>query len=361
MAECAWWTPARFAARRANLETRAALIAAIRGFFREREFVEVETPALQVSPGVEPHLIAFETALREPFPAGVGHGEAGHAGAGRPFYLHASPELAMKKLLVAGLPKLFQIARCFRNGERSAIHHPEFTMLEWYRAGASCRDLMDDCRALLRACAAALAPARFRRAGRSSDPFGDWSRLSVAAAFERYAGIDLRATAPDPACPDAGRLRAEAQRIGVRTDPGDGWDDVFFRIFLERIEHRLGAPTPTLLYDYPVSMAALARARPSDPAVAERFELFVCGLELANGYSELTDPVEHRRRFERDRARKEESSGPYYPIDEEFMAAQEQGLPDCAGISLGVDRLAMLATGAAAIEEVLWAPVAVAD
>jgi lysyl-tRNA synthetase class 2 len=343
-----WWRPDEFAARKPNLEARMAVIAAIRRFFAERDFAEVETPALQVSPGIEPHLIAFETELAEPF----------QDGARRNLYLHTSPEFAMKKLLVAGQPRIYQLARCYRNGERSATHHPEFTMLEWYRTGADYRALMDDCEELLRAVMAAVPAAALVRGEKRSDPGAEWEYLTVAEAFRRDAGIDVLATAPDPLAPDAGLLRAETDRIGVYSSPSDSWEDIFFRVFLARIEGGLGVDAPTVLYDYPVSMAALSRAKPDDPRLAERFELYVSGLELANAFSELTDAAEQRRRFETDVARKRELFGSAYPIDEDFLAALDHGLADCAGIALGVDRLVMLATGAPRIEDVLWAPVA---
>ena len=343
-----WWRPDVFAAREPYLDGRRAVIAAIRRFFAERDFAEVETPALQVSPGIEPHLIAFETELAEPFQDGDRQN----------LYLHTSPEFAMKKLLVAGQPRIFQLARCFRNGERSATHHPEFTMLEWYRTGADYRALMTDCEALLRAIMAAVPANALVRGEKRSDPGAEWEYVSVAEAFRRDAGIDVLATAREPLAPDADLLRAEADRIGVYTSPSDSWDDIFFRIFLARIEGGLGVGAPTILYDYPVSMAALSRVKPGDPRLAERFELYVAGLELANAFSELIDAAEQRRRFEADLARKRELFGAAYPIDQDFLAALEYGLPDCAGIALGVDRLVMLATGAATIEDVLWAPVA---
>src|SRR5712692_1157359 len=194
-----WWRPERFAAKRVHLETRGRVTAAIRHFFAARGFAEVDTPALQISPGLEPHLMAFATELVEP-----GEGR-------RPRYLHTSPEFAMKKLLVAGVPRLFQLARVFRNGERGATHHPEFTMLEWYRAHASYRDLMDDCEALLGDALTAAGGAAFRWQGRSADPTGSWQRLSVAEAFERWCGIDLLATAPDPERPSLERLATAAR------------------------------------------------------------------------------------------------------------------------------------------------------
>jgi lysyl-tRNA synthetase class 2 len=340
-----WWRPERFQARLPALEARARVIAAVRRFFAERQFLEVETPALQVSPGLEPHLVAFRTTLETP-------GETP-----APRYLHTSPEFAMKKLLVAGLPRIFQLAHVYRNNERGATHHPEFLMLEWYRAGAGYEDLMADCEVLLREALAAAGVAEFRRGGRRADPSGPWRRLTVAESFADYCGIDLLATMPDPERPDAGALAAAARRAGVVPHEGDDWEDLFFRIFLERIEPHLGDGAPTILYDYPVSMAALSRPKPADPRLAERFELYVCGLELANAFGELTDAEAQRARFEADQARKEALYGERYPVDEDFLAALAHGMPESAGIALGLDRLVMLATGAEEIEDVLWAPV----
>jgi lysyl-tRNA synthetase class 2 len=340
-----WWRPERFARKREFLAARERIVAAMRGFFAAREFVEVETPALQVCPGMEPHLMAFETGLDE---AGDGR---------RTRYLHTSPEFAMKKLLVAGVPRLFQLARVFRNGERSATHHPEFTLLEWYRAHASYRDLMDDCEGLLGDALKAAGGAAFSWRGRSTDPARPWQRLTVAEAFERWCGIDVLATALDPERPSLGRLADAARLLGIAPHAGDDWEDLFFRIFLERIEPELGVGAPTILLDYPISMAALARPKPDDPRLAERFEVYVCGLELANAFGELTDAAVQRRRFQADQARKQARYGFSYPIDEDFLAALAAGMPPSAGIALGFDRLVMLATGAQGIEDVLWAPV----
>src|SRR5689334_12814392 len=210
-----WWHPDRLAAKRATLEARARIAAAVRQFFAERGYAEVETPALQVSPGLEPHLVAFTTELVEP-----GEGRAVR-------FLHTSPEFAMKKLLVAGVPRLFQLARVFRNAERGATHHPEFTMLEWYRAHAGYRDLMDDCEGLLRDALAAAGGAAFRWQGRSADPAQPWQRLTVAQAFERWCGIDLMATAPDPAKPSLERLADAARPLGIAPHAGDDWEDLF--------------------------------------------------------------------------------------------------------------------------------------
>ncbi len=340
-----WWRPDRHAARRPNLLKRQVILAAIRAFFQARDFVEVETPALQLSPGLEPHLMAFETLLEQP------------DGSGSRLYLHTSPEFACKKLLAAGEPRLFTLARVWRNRERSATHHPEFTMLEWYRAGADYESLMADCEGLLAAVAAAAGTAHLTWKGHRVDPAGSFERLTVAEAFRRHAGIDLLATAPDPWNPDAAALAEQARRAKVRVAPDDDWADIVTRVMLERIEPNLGRDRPTFLIDYPVSLAALSRPKPGDPRVAERFELYVNGLELANAFSELTDAAEQRRRFEADVALKERLYRQRYPIDEDFLAALES-MPSAAGSALGVDRLVMCAVGAARIEEVLWAPVA---
>jgi lysyl-tRNA synthetase class 2 len=341
----AWWRKERFQQKRATLALRGRVLAAIRGFFAARGFVEVETPALQASAGLEPHLRAFATQLTAP-------GEAP-----RRRYLHTSPEFAMKKLLVAGMPRIFQLAHCFRDGERSATHHPEFTMLEWYRAGAGYRDLMADCEELLRAVLAASGRERFTWRGRSADPGAPWRYVSVTEAFERCCGIDLLATAPDPAAPSVSLLAAAAAPLGIAPHPGDDWEDLFFRLFLEKIEPELGLGAPAILYDYPIAMAALAREKPGEPRLAERFELYLCGLELANAFGELTDAAAQRRRFLADQETKRRRYGETYPIDEDFLAALEAGMPESAGIALGVDRLVMLASGADTIEDVLWAPV----
>jgi lysyl-tRNA synthetase class 2 len=263
----------------------------------------------------------------------------------------------MKKLLVAGLPQIWQLAHVFRDGERSATHHPEFSMLEWYRAGASWRDLIGDCEALLRLAQLAAGAEALVWRGRSADARRPFQRLSVAQAFARYAGIDLLATAPDPLRPDLAVLAAAASAVGIEPHPGDDWEALYFRIFLDRVEPNLGLGAPTVLHGYPVSMAALARRDPEDPRLAERFELYACGLELANAFGELTDPAEQRARFRADQKRKQALYGETYPIDEDFLEALECGMPPSAGIALGFDRLVMLATGAQDIEEVLWAPV----
>jgi lysyl-tRNA synthetase class 2 len=340
------WRPDRLARRLPYLEKRNRIQRALRAWFEAEGFVEVETPALQVAPGMEVHLRAFATEVEAP------DGRRGR------LWLHTSPEFAMKKLLAGGVPHLFQFARVWRNGERSDLHHPEFTMLEWYRAGTGYEALMEDCQTLLRVAMQAVAGRHLVWRGATCDAAQPAERLGVADAFRRHAGIDLLATAPDPLAPDARLLAVAARDAGIGVRPDDTWEDIFFRIMLERIEPHLGVGRPTILHDYPVTMAALSRPKPSDPRLAERFELYVCGVELANAFGELTDVAVQRRRFEADMATKRRLYGEAWPVEEDFLAALAHGLPDCAGIALGFDRLAMLATGAARIEDVLWLPVA---
>ncbi len=238
-------------------------------------------------------------------------------------------------------------------------------MLEWYRAGQGWRVVAADCEALVRTASAVSAERRggkpdLHRKGKSCDPLRDWDYLSVADAFERHCRIDLLATTPDALNPDRDSLAAAARRIDVRVGDDDDWETIFFRLFLDRIEPNLGIGAPTILLDGPLSMAALARQNPHDSRVAERFEVFICGLELANGFGELTDAAEQRRRFEADCAKKQALYGHSYPIDEDFLAALARGMPESAGIALGFDRLVMLCTGAATIEDVIWAPVVTA-
>ncbi len=324
------------------LEMRARLTAATRAFFAARDFLEVETPALQVSPGLEPHLMAFATEL-----------VSADQQSRRPLYLHTSPEFAMKKLLAAGLPRIFQLAHVFRNGERASTHHPEFTMLEWYRPG-DYAGVIEDTTQMMVHLSAIAGGGRVNWRGIGCDLAAVPEIVTVQAAFARHAGgIDLLSTAGDVRA-----LAEQARRIGVRVGEGDRWDDLALRILAERIEPSLGAGRPAFLTEYPAEMASLARLKPGDPDVAERVELYVCGLELANGFGELTDADEQRRRFTADMDLKERLYGVRYPLDEGFLSALAHGLPQCAGMALGFDRLVMLLTGAEDIEDVLWAPVA---
>jgi lysyl-tRNA synthetase class 2 len=340
-----WWTPHVHADRRPRLMTRNAIAAALRLWFAENGFIEVQTTALQVSPGNEAHLAAFATEAIQP------------DGSRQPFYLHTSPEFACKKLLAAGEKRLFSFGPVYRNRERGPLHHPEFTMVEWYRAGEAYESLMRDCAAFLALAAERAGTNRFSFRGRSADPFAEPQRLTVAEAFSHYAGIDLLATVLDDGSTDENRLRAALASANVRAAPDDNWADLFSRVMVERIEPNLGQGRATVLCDYPVSEAALARPSGRDPRVAERFELYCCGIELANGFGELTDAAEQRRRFEIEMDEKERVYGERYPIDEDFLKALAV-MPDASGIALGFDRLVMLATGAARIDDVIWTPLA---
>jgi lysyl-tRNA synthetase class 2 len=343
-----WWHPVEYARRRPYLLARNRMTAAIRTFFAGQGFVEVETPALQVSPGMEPHLHAFATELQT------------DGGRRRRLYLHTSPEFACKKLLAAGEPRLFTLARVWRNRERSPRHAPEFTLLEWYRSPGDYRELVEDCRQLLREVAQGLGIKAYRQNDLACDPFADWEEITVVDACRRFADVDLLASLAVPERPDRERLAKDAAAAGVRVAGDDSWSDIFTKVMFARVEPRLGRAVPTVLLDYPVPEAALARRKPGEPRLAERFELYVAGLELANAFGELTDAAEQRARFEADQALKERLYGERYPLDEELLQALPQ-IGSATGIALGVDRLAMLATGAASIDDVLWAPVARVD
>lgn len=325
------WQPDNLAARLPFLRRRTLLTAATRAFFAARGYTEVETPYAVRTPGEEVHLRAFRT-------------EREHVdGVRTPLWLHTSPEFAMKKLLVGGAGPIFQLARVWRNGEGSDLHAPEFTMLEWYRPAADMRSLIEETTALLRA----VLPLAVTCRGVTTD-LSRIECLTMAEAFARYAGADLLATAAD--------ARALAAAAGTRLRDGETWEDLFFRLLLERVEPHLGRAHPTFLTHWPAAQAALARRDPLDRRVAERFELFVCGIELANAFVELTDPAEQRERFQEDRARRHAVSGPDWPLDEDFLAALAFGMPQTAGIALGFDRLTMIASGASRIGQVLWLP-----
>ena len=340
-----WWTPHRHADRRPRLLQRNAIAAAIRDWFAQRDFVEVQTAALQVSPGNETHLSAFATEAVLP------------GGSRSPLYLHTSPEFACKKLLAAGEQRIFSFGPVYRNRERGPLHHPEFTMLEWYRAGETYGSLMRDCAALLALAAERAGAKKFAFRGREADPLAEPERLTVADAFARHAGIDLLRTVAADGSTDRDALHAAVDQAGLRTAPDDSWTDLFSRVMVERVEPNLGTGRATILYEYPISEAALARPKAADPRVAERFELYCCGVELANAFGELTDPEEQRRRFAADMDEKEKIYGERYPIDEDFLAALAI-MPQASGSALGFDRLAMLAVGARTVEDVIWTPVA---
>jgi lysyl-tRNA synthetase class 2 len=325
------WHPDSFAARLPFLRRRGLVTAATRAFFSARGYTEVETPHAVPTPGEEVHLHAFRTEREYP------------DGTRELLWLHTSPEFAMKELLVAGAGPIFQLGRVWRNGEGSDLHAPEFTMLEWYRPGADMDSLIEEAAAYLRAVLPPVVTCRD-----VTTDLAHVERLTVAEAFARYVGADVLATANDAA--------ALAAAAGTRLRDGETWEDLFFRLLLERVEPRIGRAHPTFLTHWPAAQAALARRNPADPRVAERFELFVCGIELANAFVELTDAAEQRARFLADRARRHAISGHDWELDEDFLAALAFGMPPSAGIALGFDRLAMIASGANRIDQVLWLP-----
>ncbi|UFZ05569.1 EF-P lysine aminoacylase GenX [Bradyrhizobium ontarionense] len=336
-----WWSPQRHADVRPFLLARAAITRALRAWFDEQGFTEVETGILQVSPGNETHLHAPATEL------------TGADGARARRYLRTSPEFACKKLLAAGERRIFEFARVFRDRERGDLHLPEFTMLEWYRADAPYDAIMADTIVIIAHAAQATGIRQFAFRGRTADPFAEPELLTVADAFARYAGIDLLATIRDGAG-DRDALAAGVQGK-IRISDDDTWSDLFSKVLVEHVEPRLGQGRLTVLYEYPTPEAALARVKAGEPRVAERFEVYACGVELANGFGELTDAAEQRRRFEDEMTEKERRYGERYPLDEDFLAAVAE-MPQASGVALGFDRLVMLAAGAVRIDQVVWTP-----
>ena len=336
-----WWSASGHADRKPFLMARNEITRAIRTWFDELGFAEVETGILQVSPGNETHLHAPRTQLHRA------------EGARATRYLRTSPEFACKKLLAAGEQKIFEFARVFRDRERGDLHLPEFTMLEWYRADRTYDAVMADGIAVIARAAQATGIRQFSFRGRVADPFAEPERLTVADAFERYAGIDLLATIAG-GNGDRARLAAAAEgRVRITDD--DTWSDIFSKVLVEHIEPNQGQGRLTILLEYPVPEAALARAKPSDPRVAERFEIYACGVELANGFGELTDAGEQRHRFTLAMDEKQRRYGERYPLDEDFLDAVAH-MPEASGVALGFDRLVMLASGAIRIDQVVWTP-----
>ena len=338
-----WWQPHVHADRAPLLRLRGRIKAGLRAFFEERGFTEVECGILAASPGNEAHLHAFATSLTGP------------DGAETPVYLHTSPEFAAKKLLAAGETQIFEFARVFRNRERTVLHAPEFTMLEWYRAGADVDVVMEDAIALVRLAAGIAGTQSLRHKDQACDPFAEAERLSVAEAFLLHAGVEITDTLSTTGDNDRGTLATRARRAGLVITEKDNWSDIFSKVLAARVEPRLGLERLTLLTDYPRSEAALARPKPDDPRLSERFELYGCGVELANGFGELTDAAEQRARFIAEMDEKERIYGMRYPLDEDFLAALAT-MPPASGVALGFDRLVMLATGAPNIDQVLWTP-----
>lgn len=321
----------RLAPRLHRLHARAAIRTAVRAWFEEQDFLEVETPARVPSPGQEVHLDAIA------------------ASDGR--FLITSPEYHMKRLVAAGLPRIVQMGRCWRGGETGSHHQPEFTMIEWYRAGAALDDIARDCEAILQVAARAVS-----RAGEGEVPSPDaklatklaapFERVTVRQVLQRYAGIDLHGDET------ASELRAAAASAGCHVAADASWDDVFFQIFLDKVEPHLGVGQPTFVFDWPLPLGALARRKVEDSRLVERFELYAGGLELANAFGELTDPAEQRARFVAEADHRRRLGKTVYPVDEKLLLALAHMPPTC-GVALGFDRLVMLVTGAEAIRDVV--------
>jgi len=335
-----FWSKEAYAERKPFLQKRRAIAEAVRRFFASEGFVEVETAALQVSGGNEPHISTFGVEL------------LGAAGEKSRLFLHSSPEFSCKKLLAAGETRIFTLAKVFRNRERGPLHHPEFTMLEWYRAREPLSRLIEDCAGLLTVAAEAAGTDSFLWGDRMADAFEEPEVLTLCEAFDRHAGLDL-----ERLLDDRNGLAKAAASLGIRVVADDGWSDLFSKILCEKIERHLGRGRATVLIDYPASEAALAREKLEDSRFCERFELYLCGVEIANGFGELTDSGEQRRRFEAAEAKRAALYGERRPIDEDFLEALD-AMPEASGVALGFDRLVMLAAGATRIEQVLWTPVA---
>lgn len=314
--------------RRGNLAARSRMMAALREFFGGRDFLEVETPLRVPTPGLEVHLAAVPSQDR---------------------WLITSPEYQMKRLLAGGMERIYQVCRCFRAGEDGPHHQPEFTMLEWYRAWEDLDAIARDTEQLVAHVAQAVnGKPEVRVGGKKLRVDGPWLRMSVAEAMYDFAGIAVRGDE------SPGELAVNVREAGIELGNARHWDDIFYCAFVEKVEPALARlDRPVLLNDWPVALAALARRKDGNPAVVERFEAYLGGVELANAFGELTDPLEQRARFEDDRTTRRVRGLPQYTIDEKLLAALGEGLPPCAGIALGVDRLAMLVVGAASIRDVI--------
>lgn len=336
-----WFSPERHQDRRGFLLARTGILAALRNWFSQRDFLEVDVPALVTSPGNEAHLHAFATTL------------INADGSRETRYLHTSPEFACKKLLAAGEQRIFALGHVFRNRERTPTHAPEFAMLEWYRAGEDYRIVIEDTLALVRLAADTTARSVWHWKDRACEVHAEAEWLSVNEAFKRHAGVDLLATLNADGSANRDLL---ARRSPVAFQPAETWSDIFSRILVEKVEPHLGTGNLTVLYEYPAVEAALARTCAHDKRVAERFELYACGVELCNGFGELTDAAEQRRRFVAEMDVKERVYGERYPLDEELLQALRI-MPPASGVALGIDRVIMLATGATQVDQVQWVPV----
>lgn len=323
---------------------REKVIKAIRYFFDDQGFHEVETPILIAHPPAESYVDVFETKLLDR------HRQSTKA------YLSTSPEVPLKKLLVAGIGNCYCLTKSFRNMEtQSNLHNPEFTILEWYRVNANYMDIMKDCEELLLSILHSLNSSissnnRLVYQGKTIDLTPPWERLTITEAFKKWAHVDFDTFF------DTKYAKRIAQKKGYHIEPKTTWEQIFNQIFLNDIEPHLGRGKPTILYDFPSSMAALAKKKASDPRFAERFEFYIAGLELGDAYSELTDWKEQERRFERELSELRRLGKTVYDYDHDFIDALKVGLPACAGIAVGVDRLVMLFADVIDIADTIFFP-----
>jgi lysyl-tRNA synthetase class 2 len=333
-----WWHKAAHADRRGLLHARARIMGAIRADLGTQGFIEVDPACLQTSPGNEAHIHGLKTTVTAPDLSK------------RTLYLHSSPEFAMKKLLAAGETQIYALGHVWRDREGSPTHSPEFTMLEFYRANAPYEAIMQDCTRLIRTACAAIGASHLRYKDRSADPQAEPEYITVFAAFARHAGIDLPAVLESR---DAFAAAATAAGVPVAAD--DNWSDIFSRVIAAKVEPALGQGRITFLTEYPAREAALARRKPGDDRVSERFEIYACGVELANGFGELTDPDEQRLRLDAEMDEKQRIYAERYPLDEDFLSALAF-MPQASGVAMGFDRIVMLATGAPRLTDVIWTP-----
>lgn len=321
---------------------REKVIKTIRAFLEKQEFHEIETPILIAHPPAESYLDVFETTLLDR------HRKANKA------YLSTSPEVPLKKLMAAGLGNCYALTKSFRNMEtQSNTHNPEFTILEWYRVGVDYKTIMKDCEQLVLAINTIVHPKTPRTLtfqGKTIDVSAPWERLTIVEAFEKYAKVDFIQFL------DEVTAKKIAKKKGYSVEPKTTWEELYNQIFLNEIEPRLGHGKPTILYEFPGSMAALAKTKASDPRFAERFEFYIAGLELGDCYSELTDWKEQEERFKREIGEIKRLGKTVYDYDHDFIEALKVGLPTCSGIAVGVDRLVMLFADATDIADTLFFP-----
>ncbi|KAF0114887.1 MAG: lysyl-tRNA synthetase class II [Hyphomonadaceae bacterium] len=338
-----WWDRDKIQDKLPFLNARGSAKAAIEKWFAGQKFTEVETSQLQISPGNETHLRGFETQWQSP-------SQRNHQ-----LYLATSPEFSHKKLIAGGMERIYEFARVFRNGEIGPLHSPEFTMLEWYRAGEDWNKIIEDTLEICVAAGRAVGVDYFSWKGKSVSINTAPISITLAQAFRKYANIDLLSTLDSGGNGQRAKLADAAIRANINFAVDDNWSDIFTKILVAKIEPNLGFDAPTILCEYPLPEAALARKCSHDPRVVERFELYICGVEIANGFGELTDAIEQRARFEAAMHEMKRIYGYNYPLDEELLSALAQ-MPGTSGVALGFDRLVMLISGARSINDVLWTP-----